>query len=390
MKKKLLVIGSTGFVGQRFCKQLINLNYSDTYEITFTARDEKKFNQIFPEISDSHNISFEKLDTFDARAVEEVISGKYVVCNFVGPFAKYAPNIIKACAKYGVHYLDITGEINFIRDMIIKHDQEAKESGASIIPFCGFDSIPSDLGVHLIKQKINRLHNEDLKSAHIIFKAKGGINGGTIASAFDSISTISPEDMLNFHYLCPNERPFFPSLEKKFRKNEQGKYVAPFFMEQINNKVVYRTKLLCQHEGYAKNFMYEESMYTSANFSFASSLIVQKSLDLTDLIMKLPKTSKLVRKILPKPGEGPKSSFIENGFFKAQVIGKSISGKTETIEISGKGDPGNKVTANLVLLSLKCLSSIDKPPPGFQTPISCFGDNIKNNLNQFQLSIKES
>ena len=128
--------------------------------------------------------------------------------------------------------------------MIEKYDDQAKDSGASLIPFSGFDSVPSDLGVYLIKKKINELHNEDLQYAHIIYKAKGGINGGTIASAFESLNTISSDDLKNLHYLCPKEREFYPPLEEHSRKDLDGHYVAPFFMEPINNKVVFRTKYL--------------------------------------------------------------------------------------------------------------------------------------------------
>lgn len=388
IKRKILVIGATGFVGRRFCQTLINRKYYERYELIFTARSKSKFDQLFPDLN-CINIKFEELDTFNQREVDELIKQKYAVCNFVGPFAKYAPNIIAACAKYGVHYLDITGEINFIKNMILKHDEEAKKNGASIIPFSGFDSVPSDLGVHLIKKKINQLHNEDIQKAHIVYNAKGGINGGTIASAFESISTISKEEMMNLHYLCPNERAYFPPLENKFRKNQTGQFVAPFFMEPINNKIVYRTKFLADHKGYAKNFIYEESMYTNAKLSFISSLIVQKSLDLTDFLMKKKATSKVLRKILPKPGQGPSEKAINNGFFNAEVVGISRSGKIESLTLKASGDPGNKATVNLVLLCLECLCEINNPPPGFQTPVSCFGDRLEKNMNNFELSIKE-
>ena len=48
--------------------------------------------------------------------------------------------------------------------------------------------------------------------------------------------------------------------------------------------------------------------------------------------MRTSKISKIARKFLPKPGEGPSENLIENGFFKAQVFGTSESGKTEMIQ----------------------------------------------------------
>ncbi len=389
-KKRVLIIGATGFVGRRFCQLILDKQFRENISLTFTARNKKKFYELFPSIeSDVNNIQFEQLDTFDKKQVNKLIERNDVVCNFVGPYAKYAHNIVESCAKNGVHYLDITGEINFIQEMIKKHEQVAIDNGASIIPFCGFDSVPSDLGVYLIKKKINKKYKEKIKFAHIIYQLKGGINGGTIASAFESLSTISQEDMLNLHYLTPMDHAFYPPLESKVRKDMDGVHVAPFFMEPINNKVIYRTKNLCNHEGYAKNFLYLESMKTTASFSFLSSQIVQKSLGFFDLLKKTSTTSRLMRAFLPKPGEGPKESQIKNGFFKAQVIGISESGRTQELYILGQGDPGNISTANLILLSLECLLKSKNPPVGFHTPVSCFGDSIEKNLTKYDLQIKD-
>ena len=387
--KKLLVIGATSFVGRRFCRYLIESKFHNEIDITFSARNKNKFDKIFSGAKLPNNIQFHLLDTYEAKAVDQIVSQNNIVCNFAGPFTKYAPNVVESCAKHGVHYLDITGEINFVRDMIKKHESTAQSTGASIIPFCGFDSVPSDLAVYLIKNKIFSLHNEKVKNVHTIYNAKGGINGGTIASAFEAISKIPQDDINNLHYLCPNERAFYPPLNGKSRTSYNGKYVTPFFMEPINNKVVYRTKYLNKHEGYAKNFIYLESMYTTAKFSFLTSKILQLSLDLSDLIMKTQKLSKFVRNFLPKPGEGPSEKLIETGFFKAQVIGTSESGKIETIQIEAQGDPGNKATANLILLCLKCLIETPTPPPGFQTPVTCFGDKILKYSKDFKIFIKD-
>lgn len=388
-KQKIIVIGATGFVGRRFCQELIKFQFHQNFDITFCGKDIKKLELLFPSSTRPKKINLKELNNYNQRDVDQIIAGSFVVCNFAGPFAKYAPNIIKSCATNGVHYLDITGEINFIRDMIIKYDVIAKETNSTLIPFSGFDSVPSDLAVHLIKKKINQIHQENLQSVHVIYKAKGGINGGTIASAFESINTIPLDDMKNLHYLCPTERAYYPSLEDNYRKDDQDNFVAPFFMEEINNKVVFRTKYLLGHQGYAKNFIYEESMYTTAKFSFITSNILQKSLELSDFLMKKNLSAKILRQFLPKPGEGPNSKLIENGFFNAQVIGKSESGKVEKIQISANGDPGNKATVNLALLCLECLINSPILPGGFQTPISCFGDKLSEIASKFNIYIKD-
>ena len=386
-KKKLLVIGATGFVGRRFCQQLIDQKYQDRFDITFTARNEQKFHSLFPDFQ-NQSIRFETLDNYDKKEVEKVIAGKFVVCNFAGPFAKFAPNVVEACANHGVHYLDITGEINFAKEMILKHQEKAIETGACIVPFAGFDSVPSDLAVYISLKKINE-KNELLQSVHTIYKAKGGINGGTIASALNISSSLTKEDLFNLHYLCPKERPFFPPLLESPRKNSSGQHVAPFFMEPINNKVVYRTKSLSNHTGYAKNFIYLESMYVSKKFSFITSNMAKASLLATNYLMSTPKLTPLIKPLLPAPGQGPSEDQIKNGFFQTEVNATSDKGTKISFYIEGVGDPGNQMTVNLVLLCLESLSKKSSHTAGFQTPVTAFGDDLIEFANLFNLKIKD-
>ena len=197
----------------------------------FFDRNKSKFDKIFSGIDIPKSINFLLLDTYEVKDVDQLVSQADIVCNFAG--TKYAPNVVEACAKHGVHYLDITGEINFVRDMIKKHEDIAKSTGASIIPFCGFDSVPSDLAVFLMKNKISKIHNENIKRVHTIYKAKGGINGGTIASAFEAISTIPQDDINNLHYLCPNERTFYLPLNGKSRMSHDEDIITPFSWSRL-------------------------------------------------------------------------------------------------------------------------------------------------------------
>ena len=52
---------------------------------------------------------------------------------------------MQACAVYGTGYCDITGESDWVRQMIDRFDDEARRSGARIVHFCGHDCVPWDL-----------------------------------------------------------------------------------------------------------------------------------------------------------------------------------------------------------------------------------------------------
>src|SRR5262249_26580015 len=67
-----------------------------------------------------------------------------------GPFATYGNPVVDACVRHRAHYVDITGETPWVADVIERHHAQAVADGTRIIPFCGFDSVPSDLGTLLM------------------------------------------------------------------------------------------------------------------------------------------------------------------------------------------------------------------------------------------------
>jgi len=81
-----------------------------------------------------------------------------VVCTTVGPYAKYGSPVVEACARAGTDYCDLTGEVQWMQRMIDTHLDAATESGARIVHTCGFDSIPSDLGVFFLQREMRRRH----------------------------------------------------------------------------------------------------------------------------------------------------------------------------------------------------------------------------------------
>lgn len=63
----------------------------------------------------------------------------------VGPYALYGEYAFKACAENGTHYLDVTGEVPWVADMINKYEKIAKASGSMMFPQIGVESAPADL-----------------------------------------------------------------------------------------------------------------------------------------------------------------------------------------------------------------------------------------------------
>ena len=112
----------------------------------------------------------------------------------MGPYALYGSELVAACAAAGTDYCDLTGELPWLRSMIDAHDEGARQSGARIVHSCGFDSIPSDLGVFFLQDEMMREYG--LRASRIKYRVRdfrGGISGGTAASAEGTTpSTIRP------------------------------------------------------------------------------------------------------------------------------------------------------------------------------------------------------
>src|SRR4029077_11224586 len=90
---------------------------------------------------------------------------------------------VQACAEAGTHYADLTGEVLFIRDSIDRCHDVAVAAGARIVHCCGFDSVPSDLGVLGLHQAARADDAGDLQDTTLVVTAlRGGVSGGAPAA----------------------------------------------------------------------------------------------------------------------------------------------------------------------------------------------------------------
>jgi short subunit dehydrogenase-like uncharacterized protein len=93
-----------------------------------------------------------------------------VLISTVGPYALYGEHAFKACAENGTHYLDVTGEVAYVADMIKKYEKTAQASGSIMIPQIGIESAPADLVtwslVSMIREKFSAPTGEVIVSIH--------------------------------------------------------------------------------------------------------------------------------------------------------------------------------------------------------------------------------
>ncbi len=296
-----------------------------------------------------------------------------VVLTTAGPFALYGTPLVDACVRFGTHYVDITGETAWVRMLIDRYHEKASAEGTRIIPFCGFDSIPSDIGAMLISQELG----PETTEVKAFFQMRGGLNGGTFASAMNMYETGADKQIADLFLLSPGiartPRGIEPDPTGASYDPDLKTWTAPFIMGAINTRVVRRS---CQIAG--AGFAYQE--YTNAKTHFAASLLSGMG-GLFGHAMQSPALRKVLRKMSPAPGEGPSQKTMDTGWFRCDLFGKASDGRTAQGMISDKGDPGNRVTVKCLCESAMCLA-LDTLPEraGILTPSTGLGAALVTRL----------
>lgn len=386
----IILIGATGFTGRRAAKYLKH-HAPDDLTIGLAARNETKLHKLAEELHYDKKDCF-VVDTLDKAKVEEVVQKTSIIITTAGPFSLYGKQVIAACAALGTHYLDITGEVGFIKDMKDAYEESAVKSGAMIIPFCGFDSLPADITAYLLSQRYQNPKHLTIRS---YYQLKGGFNGGTIATMLNKFETGEFNRMNDPALLAGNTKQ---KIEKPEYKNfigfnqRIGRWTLPFIMGAINSKIVYASAASMQehYHPYAQSISYSEHSSLGKWYN-PLPLIVMTIMLLS--ITKLGPYSwfrNLLRKIMPDPGEGPSETQIENGFFKLKAFASDENGKQESLSMYFPGDASNKATIFFLCESALCLAASDHEPvksSGFFTPITALGQNLIDRLTQKGLQI---
>ena len=362
MEKKLdiVVYGSTGFTGG-LCVKYLKENYPNV-RFAVGGRNQKKLQSVLDKYSLDCKIFV--ADGDDSAALDKITSATKVVLSTAGPFHRYGSKMVASCVKNGTHYVDITGENFWVREMIAKHHEEAKQKGVRIIPACGYDSIPSDLGVFFAAKSFGG----PIKSIYSYHTMKGEASGGTIETMF-AIRDLKL-DRSAFGAFALNPKNSITETQKKLtsdrvsvQKNKTlGVWTGPFIMAMANARVVRRGAALLAEDnnGYGKDFVYKESAYYSKK---RSAYITTFMLAVMGVVIVTP-LRKIVRPLLKQPGHGPSQKVMDGGFFRCKLLVTGEDGNQKIYSMGGDGDPGYKVTSKFVCESALSLLGDQRNLPG--------------------------
>ncbi|APE26876.1 saccharopine dehydrogenase family protein [Aurantiacibacter gangjinensis] len=389
-KFDIVLYGATSFVGQIVARYMHEQFSDGSVSWAIAARSKSKMEDVAAEIGMS-DIEMIVADARDEAALAAMCARAKVVISTVGPYALYGDTLVKVCAESGTHYCDLTGEPHWIAKMLGQHEAKAKQTGARIVHCCGFDSIPSDLGVHFLQSQAKASHGEACERIDMrVMRAKGGASGGTVASMIEMVKEASGNKELqrqlkNPYSLCPPDHDFSvrqPSVGLSFDERVNS-WIAPFIMAAINTRIVHRSNALSGN-AYGTTFKYEEAMATGrGGRGKRCARLTKWGLGALTVGLAVPPTRWLLENVfLPKPGEGPSPEEQRNGMFDMLFIGTTDSGKEVRCRVTGDRDPGYGSTAKMLAQAAACLAQDvpDEIPGGFWTPATLLGDKLVQRL----------
>lgn len=382
----IIIWGASGFTG-KLVTEYMSKNYaSGNLTWAVGGRNRSKLESILQ----GADIDVLIADAHDPEAISALVRKTRVVLSTVGPYAKYGSELVEACAVNGTHYCDLAGEVHWMREMILAHTEAAIASGARIVHTCGFDSIPSDIGVYFMQQNMQQTHG--VSAQHVKYRTrafKGGFSGGTVDSMMammeaaqtdpSIMETIADPYALNVSYRgldgLDSNQPFY---DQDFHA-----WVGPFVMAAINTRIVRRSNEL-MNLAYGREFRYDEGtlMKDGVGGMLAATAMAIGTSAVNGLAALAP-SRKMLQKVLPKPGQGPSEKTIENGFFEIELLAKHPSDSSKDMRglVCGDRDPGYGSTAKMLAQCAICLAQDELPVAGgFWTPASAMGEALLQRL----------
>ena len=333
-------------------------------------------------------------DSADPVSVAALARTARVVVSTVGPYRGQGLGLVEACAAAGTDYADLSGEVLFIRDSIDRCHDIAARAGARIVHGCGFDSVPSDLGVLLLHQAALADDAGDLQDTTLVVTAlKGGVSGGTLASMMGQQEEVRASAecrrVVQDPYALSPDRAAEPDLGGE-RDLDWVRYdgdlrmwVGPFVMAGINTRVVRRSNAL-QGWAYGRRFRYRE--VTGFGASPAAPVLgaaVSAALKATEAGLAFGPSRAVLGRLLPAPGQGPSEKTRRTGMFRMQIHARTSAGVRYLGTMEAPGDPGYAATSVMLGESALCLAlDRDRLPDraGVLTPVTAMGTTLADRL----------
>lgn len=131
----VLIYGCYGYTG----RLIVEWGKAQALPMVLSGRNADKVQQMAREF----DLPAAPASLDDPDSLAKAFEGIQVVIHCAGPFIKTYRPMLAACLAHGVHYLDITGEIQ-VFEGVARKNAAAAEKNIMLMPGVGFDVIPTD------------------------------------------------------------------------------------------------------------------------------------------------------------------------------------------------------------------------------------------------------
>lgn len=128
-----------------------------------------------------HGLPHRELPLDDPARLAAGLAGMRVVLHCAGPFSRTSAPMRAACIEAGVHYLDITGEID-VFEAAHADGPRAREAGVMLCPGVGFDVVPTDCVAATLAAAV-----PGATSLQLGFSGVDHMSAGTLATSMEAV-----------------------------------------------------------------------------------------------------------------------------------------------------------------------------------------------------------
>ncbi|KAG9790337.1 hypothetical protein KCU88_g1353, partial [Aureobasidium melanogenum] len=414
----IVLLGATGYTG-KLTTEYITTSLPTNIRWAVAGRNQSKLQSLVNELKSLNStrdvpdiITIGGLNTSELSGL---VKKTKVLLNTVGPYYLYSTPVVEACAQSGTHYVDVSGETPWVREIIVKYEETAKKSGAILIPETGVESAPSDIVAYVATRLVRKVWDcgvmDVVASVHEL--KSSGPSRGTLASGLglfehyplSEVKKCSDPFVLSPSKLHPyTKETIYPPnpVPNTYSRTALQKLTGVWSYPRLgtlttslastaNAAIVHRSAGLTPYF-YGFNFTYEEYMAVS---SPVVGFFIHIAISLLAILLAFPPTRAILKLFAAyKPGSGPAKESTKNDALELRAIATAEQlAKTPRKALATFRFEGGLYHLTAVLLAEAGFILATKEEEikkahgvGFLTP-SCLGDDYVERLQKANVKI---
>lgn len=376
----VVVFGCTGNAGRATALKLIQATNGQT-KLALAGRNKNKVEALRKSVCAELGVPLTRAeivvaDASDAKSMLKMAKATQVLISCAGPYGRFGEASVIACIRGGAHYVDITGEVAWVNQMINKHGQAAVDAGVVLLPFSGYDCVPAEIAMVALSEKISS-SGCTMQSLELIFKSKkGGFPRGTLNTLIDAIEGKAPRRQKGEASFVPNNYKgqmkvalglfhWLPSWS-----STSGRFTGPNFMSLVNVPVVFRAAAT---NGIKPFTMWDRTAIGGASalslWGLIPAMLYVLVLLFAGLLMLMPCFRWwLKRRLQSYSYDGDASGLVSMRAVASSNAGPSKPAKKHNMMLSIPGDPG--IYATGLMASAVALALFEATRPGLKHKLS--------------------